>query len=182
LLVSCCGTPSLTRGWVCNILVQLLLSLASAVTLGSNYRSTQTIFYCLIRHSPNLEGQVPVFMSPKNRVAQLYPRELGSLFVASYDSQGYRGGILTRLHMRFEIQFKSHGTHGHILLSHLSPPPQTWRARSLYFYPPGTRWPSYNPEHWVPFLSPLTTRRDCGGGILTRLHTGKSEIFLLYHI
>jgi hypothetical protein len=24
----------------------------------------------------------------------------------------------------------------------------------------------------VPFLSPLTTRRDCGGGILTRLHTG----------
>jgi hypothetical protein len=34
----------------------------------------------------------------------------------------------------------------------------------------------------VPSLSPLTTRRDCGGGILTRLHTRKSEIFLLYHI
>jgi hypothetical protein len=64
----------------------------------------------------------------------------------------------------------------------------------------------------VPSSSPLTTRRDCGGGILTRLHTGmrsfyyiiyrnsvctsqesyyviltrlhtgKSEIFLLYHI
>jgi hypothetical protein len=31
------------------------------------------------------------------RVAQ--PRELGSLFVASYDSQGSSGGILTRLHM-----------------------------------------------------------------------------------
>jgi hypothetical protein len=31
-------------------------------------------------------------------VAQLYPRALGSLFVASYDSQGYGGGILTRLH------------------------------------------------------------------------------------
>jgi hypothetical protein len=31
-------------------------------------------------------------------VAQLYPRALGSLFIASYDSQGYGGGILTRLH------------------------------------------------------------------------------------
>jgi hypothetical protein len=31
-------------------------------------------------------------------VAQLYPRALDSLFVASYDSQGYCGGILTRLH------------------------------------------------------------------------------------
>jgi hypothetical protein len=27
-----------------------------------------------IRDSPNLEGQVPVFISPRNRVAQLYPR------------------------------------------------------------------------------------------------------------
>jgi hypothetical protein len=35
-----------------------------------------------------LEGQVPVFISPVNRVAQLYPQSLGSLFVASYDSQG----------------------------------------------------------------------------------------------
>jgi hypothetical protein len=31
-------------------------------------------------------------------VAQLYPQALGSLFVASYDSQDYGGGILTRLH------------------------------------------------------------------------------------
>jgi hypothetical protein len=31
-------------------------------------------------------------------VAQLYPRALGSLFIASYDSRGYGGGILTRLH------------------------------------------------------------------------------------
>jgi hypothetical protein len=33
------------------------------------------------------------------RVAQLYPHALGSHFVASYDSQGYDGGIRTRLHM-----------------------------------------------------------------------------------
>jgi hypothetical protein len=31
-------------------------------------------------------------------VAQLYPRALGSLFITSYDSQGYGGGILIRLH------------------------------------------------------------------------------------
>jgi hypothetical protein len=49
------------------------------------------------------------------------------------------------------------------------------------FIPPGTEWPSYTSGHSVPFLSSLTTRRDYGGGILTLLHTGKSEIFLLYH-
>jgi hypothetical protein len=32
-------------------------------------------------------------------VAQLYPPALGSLFVASYDSQGYGEVILTRLQM-----------------------------------------------------------------------------------
>jgi hypothetical protein len=37
--------------------------------------------------------------------------------------------------------------------------PPTWRARSLYLYPPGTGWPSYNPRHWVPFSSPPTTCR-----------------------
>jgi hypothetical protein len=43
-----------------------------------------------IQHSPNLEDQVPVFISPRNRVAQLYPEALGSRFVASYDSQRWR--------------------------------------------------------------------------------------------
>jgi hypothetical protein len=87
---SCWGTPSLTRGRVCNLLIQF------AVTLWS----------------------------------------------------------------------KSRRTHDHILLSHLRPyvtlsyeAPLTWRARSPYLYPPGTGWSSYTPRHWVPFLSPLTTRR-----------------------
>jgi hypothetical protein len=31
---------------------------------------------------PNLEGQVPVFISSRNRVAQLYPQALGSIFLA----------------------------------------------------------------------------------------------------
>jgi hypothetical protein len=55
-------------------------------------------FTVSIRDSSNLEGQVPIFISPRNRVARLYPQALGSLFVASYNSQGYGGGIRTRLH------------------------------------------------------------------------------------
>jgi hypothetical protein len=42
------GAPSLTRGWVCNLLIQLLLGLARALTLGSKSRRTQAKFYCLI--------------------------------------------------------------------------------------------------------------------------------------
>jgi hypothetical protein len=57
-----------------------------------------TIFYCLRFHTPNLEDQVPVFISPRNRVAQLYSLAVGFLFVASYDSHGYGGGIRTLLH------------------------------------------------------------------------------------
>jgi hypothetical protein len=51
-----------------------------------------------IRDSPNLEGQIALFISPTNRVAQLYPQTLGSLSVAFYDSQGYGGCLLPHLH------------------------------------------------------------------------------------
>jgi hypothetical protein len=45
-----------------------------------------------------LEDQVPVLMSPSDRVTHLYLQALGSLFVTFYDSEGCTGGILTRLH------------------------------------------------------------------------------------
>jgi hypothetical protein len=90
-------TSSLKRGWVCRL--QLLLDLASAVILRSESRWIHDhILLSQIRDSSNLEGQVPVFISSRNRVAQLYPQALGSFFVASYDSQGYGGGIGPRLH------------------------------------------------------------------------------------
>jgi hypothetical protein len=77
--------PSLTRGWVYNLL--LLLVLASAIPLGSESRGTQDHFYCPNSwDSTSLEGQVSVFISPRNRVAHIYLRALGSLSVASYDS------------------------------------------------------------------------------------------------
>jgi hypothetical protein len=44
-------------------------------------------------------------MSPSNRVAQLYYQTLGSLFIASYDSQGYGGGILTLLHTTPSVSY-----------------------------------------------------------------------------
>jgi hypothetical protein len=31
--------------------------------------------------------------------------------------------------------------------------PPTWRARSPYLYPTGTRWPNYTPRHWVLFIT-----------------------------
>jgi hypothetical protein len=97
LRVCWCGAPFLTRGWVCRL--QLLLVLDSAVILGSESRGTHDhILLCQIRDSPKQEGNVPEFISPRNRVAQLYPQAPGSLFVAFYDSQGYGGGILTRLY------------------------------------------------------------------------------------
>jgi hypothetical protein len=40
-------------------------------------------YFTLTCDSPNLKGQVPVFIYPRNRVAQLYPRALGSLYVVS---------------------------------------------------------------------------------------------------
>jgi hypothetical protein len=90
--------PSLTRGRVCNLLYNCFWALPEQSLLGRSPAELTAIFYCFIWDSPNLEGQVPVFISPRNRVAQLYPRSLGSFFFSSYDSQGSGGGILTRLH------------------------------------------------------------------------------------
>jgi hypothetical protein len=66
------------RGWVCRL--KLLLALVSTVILGpESCRTHNHILLSQIRDSPDLEGPVPVFLSPRNRVAQLYPHALGSL-------------------------------------------------------------------------------------------------------
>jgi hypothetical protein len=94
-----CQTVAGLLMWGALCLLQLLLVLASAVILGFESCGTRDhILLSQIRDSPNLEGQVLVLISPRNRVAQLYPQALGSLFVAFYDLQGYGGGIRTRLH------------------------------------------------------------------------------------
>jgi hypothetical protein len=40
-------------------------------------------------------------MSPSERVGQIRPQAQGSRLVSYYDSQGYGGGILTRLHAEY---------------------------------------------------------------------------------
>jgi hypothetical protein len=92
-------------GLVCRL--QLLLVLASAVILRSESRWTHDhILLSQIRDSPNVENQVPVFISPRNRVAWLQPQGLDSLFVASYASQGCGGGIRSRLHTGLLLKSK----------------------------------------------------------------------------
>jgi hypothetical protein len=101
LQLNTCGynsyvTSSLTREWVCRL--QLLLVFARAVILGSESLGIHDhTLLSEVRDSLNLEGHVTVFTAPRNRVAQLHPQTLGSLFVASYESQGNGGGFRTSL-------------------------------------------------------------------------------------
>jgi hypothetical protein len=44
---------------------------------GQSRAELVTVLYCLIWDSSNLEGQVAIFMSPRNRVSQLYPPGTG---------------------------------------------------------------------------------------------------------
>jgi hypothetical protein len=65
-------TSTLTKGWVCRL--QLLLLLASSAILRSETRGTHDhILLPQILDYPNLKGQGPAFISPRKRVAQLYP-------------------------------------------------------------------------------------------------------------
>jgi hypothetical protein len=87
------------RGQVCRL--QLMLAFATAVILGSESCGTHDhILLSQICNSSNLEGQVSLIYFVSDRVAQLYSQTLSSIFIVSYDSQGYGRGIRTRLHAR----------------------------------------------------------------------------------
>jgi hypothetical protein len=80
-VVSSCGVPPLTRGWVCNLLVQVLLGLATAVPFGSkSHRTCDRLLWSHLR--------------------------LDSLFVASYDLQDYNGSILLCLHTGITVSWR----------------------------------------------------------------------------
>jgi hypothetical protein len=67
-----------------------MLALDSAVILMSESCGDHDhILLSQIRDSPNLEGQVPIFISPRDRMAQLLPQALGSLYVAPFDSKAF---------------------------------------------------------------------------------------------
>jgi hypothetical protein len=89
-------TSSLKREWVRGL--QLLLVIASAV-LSSESRGTHDHILLSDPKLPQPGGPGPcIYTSPSNRVVQLYPQTPCSLFVASYDSQGYDGSIPPLLH------------------------------------------------------------------------------------
>jgi hypothetical protein len=93
----------LTRGRCCRL--QLLLAVANAVIVGSeSCGANDHILLPQIRDSPSVEGQVPVFTFPRNRMNQLYRQALGSFSVACYDSHGYGGGIRTCLHSGIRVR------------------------------------------------------------------------------
>jgi hypothetical protein len=98
----------------------LLLTLASRVIPGSESLGTNhNIFLPQIPDSPNLEVLVYVFISPRNRVLQLY--------IASFYTQGYGGGIETRLHtgipnflklkLKLKLKMKLRSASQYILMS-----------------------------------------------------------------
>jgi hypothetical protein len=94
------------RGWVCRL--QLLLDLTSPIIHRFEYRGAHDhILLSQIRDPPIRRTRSRIYTS-RNRVVELYPQALGSLLVASYDSQGYGGGIPPRLHtglIHFSVSF-----------------------------------------------------------------------------
>jgi hypothetical protein len=85
--------PSLIRGRVFSFIC-CWTSRAKSFS-GPSPAGLTTIIYCIrFEATQSLEGQVPVFISLRNRVVQLYILALGSPFMASYRPQGYGGDIL----------------------------------------------------------------------------------------
>jgi hypothetical protein len=90
------------RGWVCRL--KLLLVLASAVILRPESRGTHDhILLSQIRDSSTWRAGPRIYIS-QEQGDPVIPQAEGSFFVASYDSQGYGGGIRRRL--RNKVTFR----------------------------------------------------------------------------
>jgi hypothetical protein len=83
--------PSLTRGRVCNLLYNCFWALPEQSLLSRSPAelTVHILLYHLRLPQPGGPGS-RIYIPPRNRMALLYPRALGSLSVASYDSQGLR--------------------------------------------------------------------------------------------
>jgi hypothetical protein len=97
LLSDSCGFPDVRRPlWRegGSVVYNYYWSSGAQSFSGSSPVGLRTIFYSLRFETP------PTWRtrSPRNRAVQLYPQALGFLIVASYDLQGYGGGILIYLH------------------------------------------------------------------------------------
>jgi hypothetical protein len=99
-------TTFLRRGWDCRL--QLLLVLASAGILGSESRGDRDhIILCQIRDIPNLEGQVPVFISTQERGGPAIPSGTGFPFRRLLRLTGLRWKSVTcQVKMSLKIKVK----------------------------------------------------------------------------
>jgi hypothetical protein len=89
LRVCWCGTPSLTRRRIFSLL-QLLLILATLQSFSDPSPA--------VRDNPNLEGLLPVFISSKNRVAQLYSPVLGCTLFNNLSAYDFPARIAKKRH------------------------------------------------------------------------------------
>jgi hypothetical protein len=85
------------------------MGLSSTIAAGSRQRSHSQVrvprdswphFIVSDSRLLQLGGPGPRIYIPQEQGARLYPQALGSLFIASYDSQGYGGGIRPGLHTK----------------------------------------------------------------------------------
>jgi hypothetical protein len=76
----------------------ILVSPAQSFLVPSPAGLMAIFSYLRFETPPTWRARSLYLCPPSDRVAQLYPQAPGSLFVAFYGSQGYDGGILTRLH------------------------------------------------------------------------------------
>jgi hypothetical protein len=81
LRVSCYGATSLTRGWVCNLLVQLFLGLARAVTLESESRRTHGHILLSQTRLPHPGGPSPRIYIPEEQGGPVIPPGTGFHFL-----------------------------------------------------------------------------------------------------
>jgi hypothetical protein len=181
--VSWYGAPSLTRGWFCNLLVQLLPGIARAVTLGS--KSLRTHGHILLSHlrlpQPGRPGS-RIYI-PQEQGGPVIPPGTGFVNIGSWSWSSSCGlqtvdqfvwvlglplGPLTRFYLVLLFS-----TDNYLILLSKASSLTRKRVCSLQCNHSLVPITVLYRLIWdcVPFLSPLTTRRDCGGGILTRLHT-----------
>jgi hypothetical protein len=125
----------------------------------------------ILRPTVNRPVRLGVGHSSRNR-NQFFYRQLWVYFLAPSLTRGWVCNLLFLLVLASAVPRDSRPYYTVPILE----TPPTWRARSPYLYPPGTGWPSYTSQHWVPFPSPLTSH-GYGGGILSHLHTRNQDTY-----
>jgi hypothetical protein len=99
-----------------------------------------SILYCSNSwDSPTWRARSPKLYPPGTGGDQIYPRALGTLSVASYDSQGYGGCILTHLHTEISA----------IKVKVILRPTVSWPVRPDVKYPSGTRDQFFTLSLWI---------------------------------